>query len=228
MAMDLVRLKRLQMACLALVFASIGALFVVPDYMGIALGVFAVALVGHLVVTGAIRSAAPVETGRPERRLRNVVVIAVIAALADLFFLGPMLSIVMMGFAVIYYLPRALIAWKAKPLLRLRLAKGLAVFAIGLAAVELLSWDARLGRERAGSVIAAVERYKADNGSYPERLENLVPGYLPAIPDARMLVSAPRFYYIPHARGAILMYVVAPPFLRATYDFETREWHEMD
>ena len=31
-------------------------------------------------------------------------------------------------------------------------------------------------------VIAALEKYRADNGSYPEKLAELVPDYLPAVP----------------------------------------------
>ena len=149
-------------------------------------------------------------------------------ATVDGVIFGPMLSILMLPFAVLYYLPRAAIAWKDPPRARLRLAKGVAVFAIALVTVELLAWDARLGRERAAGLIAAVERYRADNGAYPERLENLIPAYIPAIPDARMLPSAPRFFYVRQDQGASLMYVVAPPFMRAVYNFETREWREMD
>jgi hypothetical protein len=166
---------------------------------------------------------------RGERRLRNVVIIAVVCVLLDLFLVGPLISVLLVLFALAYYLPRTLVAWRDRPAMRLRFLKFVAVFGMGVATFWLLSADARQGHERAQPVIAALDRFKADRGAYPERLENLVPAYLPAVPKARLMPAASRFFYMRRSDGgATLMYVMIPPFDRAVYDLEKRQWHEID
>lgn len=229
MAVHLVRLKRIQAACLAVLFASIGAAFLMPDYVTIVVCVFAAALIGLVWTAGAIHRASPAEAAKPERRICTIVIIAIVCVLLDVFVFGPMLSVLMMLFAAVYYLPRTLVALKRPQVARLRFTKGLVVFGIGMATAWLFSIDAQQARERAKDVIAALDRYKAAHGAFPQRLEELVPTYLPEVPRARLLPAASRFYYgrMPDG-GATLMYVVLPPFGRSVYDFDTRKWHELD
>ena len=63
-----------------------------------------------------------------------------------------------------------------------------AIFIVG--SIELGRWQgeyflAKSRDEVAPLVIAALERYRTDFGTYPDELPNLVPSYLPAIPHAR-------------------------------------------
>lgn len=179
----------------------------------------------------AIHRATPAEGRRPERRLRTVVIVALAIAIADALLLGPTLSVLLVLFALLYYVPRALVAWGDPSLLKSRFAKAVAALAIGLATIQLLWWDARLGRERATEVIGAVERYRTTTGGYPEELDKLVPAYLPAVPHARLVPPiAWKFLYMPRREGRapLLMYMVAPPIGMAVYNFEKREWHQMD
>lgn len=50
--------------------------------------------------------------------------------------------------------------------------------------VNFFTWEKRIPEcEHVGNIIiAALERYRADHGVYPEELSALVPGYLSAIP----------------------------------------------
>ena len=91
-----------------------------------------------------------------------------------------------------------------------------------------------LARARAATVIAAVDRYHAERGSYPKALADLVPTYLPSIPRAKYQTFG-EFTYIDGRTGdpgaeqrPILLYVALPPFGRPTYDFRSHSWGYID
>lgn len=111
----------------------------------------------------------------------------------------------------------------------------------GIAAMTLVLWigfavgtfasvygQTHLAKSRAERVIAACEAYRTAHGVYPENLQQLVPGYLPEIPRARIALTFDRFDYITMVGrdGAqpILMYTTVPPFGHASYTFETKRW----
>jgi hypothetical protein len=82
-------------------------------------------------------------------------------------------------------------------------------------------------RRHADEVIAAVERYHADHGDYPHRLDALVPRYLPRVPSAKYTLAHHAFEYWTHEGGATLMYYLGP-FARRVYSFERHGWMYMD
>lgn len=88
--------------------------------------------------------------------------------------------------------------------------------------------QASLSKSRAKTVIAACEAYRGENGVYPERLEDLVPKFLPRVPRARLALTADTFDYraFPAAQGqhTMLMWTTIPPFGHASYVFETKQW----
>lgn len=48
----------------------------------------------------------------------------------------------------------------------------------------------RVVKERGVPVVDAVLRFRSDNGQYPEQLDELVPGYLPAVPVGQCLLES--------------------------------------
>jgi hypothetical protein len=106
-------------------------------------------------------------------------------------------------------------------------------FAIYLCAVLMVFglriYNTALAKERAASVIAAVEKFKTDTGTYPDRLEQLVPGFLPRIPDkAKLTLMDSGFKSVASTGRHTLSYVTLPPFSRRVYDFESGQWHRSD
>jgi hypothetical protein len=79
----------------------------------------------------------------------------------------------------------------------------------------------------AARVIEACEDYRAANGTYPEQLEDLVPGFLGSIPRAKYCLNRPNFIYSGPPSNT-LSWSDAPPFGRRVYRFETREWRSVD
>ena len=141
------------------------------------------------------------------------------------------------AFLVFVYLPRSLLAKKFAACRKERLIR----FAVYLAAVavvlSLIPINRHVAEERAERIIAAVETYKAANGKYPDRLDELVPQFIAEVPaKARVTFtdSGFRYYATSYDAGSeqkeshTLMYVAMPPFGRKTYHFETKKWGFID
>ncbi|MCX7168106.1 MAG: hypothetical protein NTV11_17775 [Rhodocyclales bacterium] len=132
------------------------------------------------------------------------------------------------AFLIMVYLPRSLLAEKYAACRKERLIR----FVVYLAAVgtvlSLIPINRQIAEERAERIIAAVENYKAANGRYPDRLDQLVPQFIAVIPaKARATFTDSGFRYFA-GESHTLMYVAMPPFGRRTYNFETKSWGFMD
>jgi len=130
-------------------------------------------------------------------------------------------------FLILVYLPRSLLAKKYTACRKERLTR----FAVYLAAVgvvlSLMPINKRVSQERAERIIAAVENYKAANGKYPDRLDQLVPQFMAEIPAKARITFGDigfRYYAGSDPESHTLLYVVMPPFGRRTYNFETKTW----
>ena len=86
----------------------------------------------------------------------------------------------------------------------------------------------KMGAKNAEGIIAAAERYYQDNGQFPQDLDKLVPDYLDHIPQSAIRLSANEYRYWNEDGRYMLMWIKVPPFLRAIYDFNTREWTVID
>src|SRR5437868_6091919 len=77
-----------------------------------------------------------------------------------------------------------------------------------------IRFNAYLAHSRAEQLIAAVEEFRSRNARYPEGLEQIVPGYIAAIPRPKyVLVSdGVGFDYAASAAGHTLRYTALPPY----------------
>ena len=97
-----------------------------------------------------------------------------------------------------------------------------AIYALLLVAtLTLISLSARQARRRAIPVISAVNRYRSEHGQYPTSLEQLVPAYLPSIPDAGFTRISRDFRYY---NGRPELYFAGMFHGVFTYDFPTESW----
>jgi hypothetical protein len=90
----------------------------------------------------------------------------------------------------------------------------------------------KIARSRAEMIVSLVKQYKAKYGHYPDKLQALVPEFLPSVPRAKYSFSFNEFMYSRLPGGhvvdgvstvevdAALSYVALPPFGRPTYYFE--------
>lgn len=106
---------------------------------------------------------------------------------------------------------------------RYGLYMGAAMLAMG---VKLM--NVQLAQSGAERVITAVQAYHSRHGQWPERLEQLVPDNLPAIPRAKYVLADAGYRYSAAEGRHELMYVVTPPFQRRVYTFESGQWSGLD
>jgi hypothetical protein len=85
----------------------------------------------------------------------------------------------------------------------------------------------RIAMTNAARVIQACEQYRQANGAYPQRLGDVVPRYLSAVPKAKYCLSFGDFMYFgsPHP---MLVWCEIPPFGRRVYNFERGSWGYVD
>ncbi len=91
--------------------------------------------------------------------------------------------------------------------------------------------NAGIAATRAQALISACKAYRAQRGEFPDRLEDLVPGFIPAVPRANYtLWGAFRYWNGSQTKEPdhVLTYVVFPPFGRRLYHFEEDRWSSLD
>jgi hypothetical protein len=88
----------------------------------------------------------------------------------------------------------------------------------------------RLARRRADGIVAALKLYKSMTGDYPVRLTELVPDYMPAVPQAKytLMFNEFTYHYDRTKHEGFLMYTALPPFGRQTYWLDTDTWGYLD
>ena len=210
--------------------ASLAGAVIAPRPLGI---VLVIAWVGSIGALLAIRSRTKVLSGAPQKagtRFWIIAVIAVALALADTWASQGLLALALCVVGLLYYLPRALGARPEPALFRMRMVKAAVALAAGVAAIAAIALGNRIAEERAGKVIAAVESYKTKRGGYPDRLEQLVPVFLPEVPRAKPFGMLREFKYwrSPADGQHTLTYTVVAPFGRRLYNFEERRWNALD
>lgn len=140
---------------------------------------------------------------------------------------GFLVTAVLCG-AVVLLVPRALLAWRRPEVLRLRLFRATVYLVVCPVALGHVMWNNRLAAERANQIIAACRQYEAAHQRPPARLEELVPRFLPAVPEPRSLtLNTSPFWYVAdpkHPGRYLLIYTSVPPFGKRTYSFAENQW----
>jgi hypothetical protein len=105
------------------------------------------------------------------------------------------------------------------------------VFVLGVAAVAgtLHLRDSAI-RRRAAKIGDACLAYRAKYQRYPEKLDQLVPEYIPSVPPASYeLFGNKKFSYAPHeTTEPFIYYHCVPPFGVCYYYVESRSWSYLD
>jgi replication-associated recombination protein RarA len=103
-------------------------------------------------------------------------------------------------------------------------------FAMLVAAVAVALGNQQIARARAERIVAALQAYKAAHGAFPERLTDLVPAYLPAVPRARCVLAFGEFHYShdDDDDDGTLWFTAVSPFGRRLYRLQTASWMYME
>jgi hypothetical protein len=125
----------------------------------------------------------------PERkvpRLTSTLILAGALLLFDGFVSGQgILSLFVLIFGTPILLLRVFLA-RRNPALRKRRLLSIPIYMAAAAlAIVLVRGQREATRQKAESIIAACEKFKAAKGVYPEKLAELVPGFLAAIPTTK-------------------------------------------
>lgn len=99
---------------------------------------------------------------------------------------------------------------------------------LGVATVTALRFHTATAQTHAEQVIEACRAYAKRNGKLPDRLTELVPEFLPAVPRAKYTLQWGEFTYWTSEDAHTLMYVALPPFGRRLYHFEQDRWGQLD
>jgi len=157
------------------------------------------------------------------------VIVTLTWGLFDAFVFGQaVISVILCFTSVLYFLPRAVAARRDAARFKLRLYKVAITFIVGLAALGVIVYGNVIARERAELLIVTVEQFYGKHGRYPERLEEVAPEFISAIPRAKYVMIFDEFRYSASGSRHWLMYVEVPPFGRRTYTFEDHKWTYVD
>jgi len=104
-------------------------------------------------------------------------------------------------------------------------AKAQALAAAGVAGVLLFTLavgrlDQKSAYSRAGTIVAAVEKFEADKKALPASLEELVPSYLESLPRAKYTLLWAGFHY----KEGKLFWIATPIMVTPEYDFASKKW----
>lgn len=163
--------------------------------------------------------------------LRTAIVLTVLFVL-DLGYSGQGLISMLVAIAGVAVLAlRALWAfWGGqRAMARSRATRAAMYLTLGAATLIVTHINAATAESHAAQIIDACRAYQARRGILPDRLQQLVPEFLPAVPRAKYTMAWGEFTYFA-APGAshTLVYVTLPPFGRRVYNFEQAAWSQRD
>jgi len=149
--------------------------------------------------------------------IRHAVLAALILVLEAWMGIGVIgLSVGIVG--TLFAILRA-IARKESRSYQLRVAAVYAALFLGTVGIIQSNWW--LAERRAGTVIAAINRFHTDQGRYPDSLAELVPAYLSSTPRAGYTKMGSNFYYAssgPQLYFAVMFHGISG------YDFRSHSW----
>lgn len=167
----------------------------------------------------------PPYSTRPTRWIRPIVLALLLAALDEQGVIAFLVGVfLVLGYIPATFMRKKYVGYRKERMIRF----GIYLSAVATA-LALVVFNRSLAEQRAHEVIVAVESYKASRGTYPDKLDQLVPEFIAEIPaKARSTLADSGFRYIAGQDSHLLMYVAFPPFGRPVYTFESKRWGYLD
>jgi hypothetical protein len=143
-----------------------------------------------------------------------------------------LIALCLIFLTLLVFLPRALWVRRSdRRLYQRRLTKAGIYLLAAVAIFACNDWQNQMADRRAIKIGNACLAFHAKYQRYPNRLQELVPEFLPAVPVAKyMLGGADHFFYFspPSGTEPMLYYEALPPFGRRFYHLESGAWGYLD
>ena len=163
------------------------------------------------------------------RIVKRSIIIAFFLFLIDALFVNQgIIAAIALLVVVFWLIPKSIFLWLKKRSVKPQLYKCLIYFLMAIFILGANYLNNQLATSRANQIIAAVEKFKVVNHRYPEKLAELAPEYIEAIPTAKYTLFANGFFYSNRDDHAFIGYVALPPFGRRIYDFNSKKWGQID
>ena len=163
------------------------------------------------------------------KTLRKTLIIAICLFLIDALFLNQgIIGAIALLVVVFWLIPKSIFLYLKKQSVKPQLYKCLIYFLMAISIFGANYLNNQVAKSRANQIIDAVEKFKAVNHRYPEKLAELAPEYIEAIPTAKLTLFANGFFYSNRDGHAFISYVAMPPFGRRIYDFNQKKWGFID
>jgi hypothetical protein len=91
--------------------------------------------------------------------------------------------------------------------------------------IVMVNVNAYIAPLHADRLIKAIESYRAANGVYPQKLDDLVPKFIDHVPLAQYTIGGVFFYVRGGTREPPMLWYNPHGMDHRTYYFETRDWH---
>ncbi|MGA8313036.1 MAG: hypothetical protein WB755_23630 [Terriglobales bacterium] len=166
------------------------------------------------------------------KRYKTTILIAAGIFVLDAFVLNQgaiAIFVILLTFFV--FVPRALWALRTSRALYLERLTRAGIYLLAAAAVFAANvLQNRMADHRAIELGKACLAYHAKYQHYPQRLDELVPEFIPSVPPAKYTLAGGSFFYSASLSGKepMLYYQALPPFGRRFYHLETGGWGYLD
>ncbi|MFQ5779758.1 MAG: hypothetical protein ACE5HN_03095 [Nitrospiria bacterium] len=164
---------------------------------------------------------------QPGRSYFSSFVTAIILYLVDAIILNQGgIAVITALFVIFILLPKILFAAlkKDSALLAESTVKAAIYTVMVVAIITSVILDNKRARHRAEGLVDAARQYEATHGRLPDKLQDLVPEFIPEIPSAKSGFMYSYFRYISSKGHHELIWVDFPPHDDAFYLFETDRW----
>ncbi len=165
------------------------------------------------------------------KRFRRSILFATGLFVLDAYFLNQgVIALFVMLLALFIFLPWSLWTLRRDKRLFVERMTRTGIYLLACMAVFVTNnLQNRMADRRAIALGNACLAYRAKYQHYPQRLQELVPEFLPSVPVAKYALSGFFFYSRPSSGGEpMLYYEELPPFGRRFYHMETGRWGYLD
>ena len=166
------------------------------------------------------------------KRYKTTILIAAGIFVFDAFVLNQgAVAVFVILLTLFVFLPRALWALRTSRALYLERPTRAGIYLLAAAAVFAANvLQNRMADRRAIELGNACLAYHAKYQHYPQRLDELVPEFIPSVPLAKYTFGGGLFFYSAGLSGKepMLYYQAMPPFGRRFYHMETGGWGYLD
>jgi len=163
------------------------------------------------------------------KTLKKTLITAICLFLIDAVFLNQgIIAAIALLVVVFGLIPKSIYRWFKKQNVKSHLYKCLIYSLMSVLIFGANILNRQIAKSRVNQIIVAVEEFKTVNNKYPQKLSELAPEYIQAVPRANYTLFANGFSYHNRDDHAFIAYVVMPPFGRRVYDFNQQKWSYID